>query len=436
MAVAQRNGRPGPGLKAQFPEAFAPLFEPHRYKVYWGGRGAAKSWAFARALLIQATKEPLRVLCCREVMRTISDSVHQLLVDQIKSLGLEAWFTPYEAYIEGRNGAMFTYAGLRQQDATKIKSYEGFDVAWVEEAHNVSKRSWDMLVPTIRADGSEIWVSFNPELDTDETYTRFVEDPPDDAAVRKVTYRDNPWFPAVLEKERLDMQRRSPDDYDHIWEGNPRTVVEGAIYGKEVMRMVQERRYGRVPYDPARPVHRIWDLGWNDAMAIICVQRSHSAVSIIDYRQDSFKTYAEWIGEFDKLPYSWGEDWLPHDGEHKEPRTGKSAKQWLRGLGCRRVKIIPKLRVEDGIRNARALFPRTYIDKTKAGGLMNCLKRYRRGVPESTGEPGAPVHDEYSHGADAFRGLAVCVDKISNEVDPRPRGIVVEFEPLDRGIGM
>ncbi len=416
-------------VRAHFPPALLPLMEGYqgeakdkkvtrkRYYVSYGGRGSGKSWTYARALLLQAMKEPLRVLCCREVMRTISESVHQLLADQIKSMGLEQFFEIKESSIVGKNGAEFLYAGLRAMDAAKVKSYEGIDVVWVEEAQAVSKRSWGVLIPTIRAEGSEIWVTFNPELDTDDTYVRFVAEPPENTWVQKVTWRDNPWFPQVLEDERKHLLKRDPEAHDHVWEGNPRSVVEGAIYAKEVTAMIADGRVRNVPYDPALPVHTVWDLGWNDQTSILLVQKVVSEVLLIGYLEESFKTYGEWVAELNRLPYVWGSDWLPHDGTHKEQRTGKSAKQWMEGLGRKNVKIIEKLPVETGIRAARMLFPRVYADKTKCSALLNCLKRYRRGVPETTGEPGAPVHDQYSHGADAFRGLAVCVDKIRNERD-------------------
>lgn len=450
MGQAEDPGALKPNrIVSNWPAALAPLMEGYgpagrdpavrrkRYYVAHGGRGSAKSWTFARALLVMGLYDPLRILCAREIMKTLKESVHQLLVDQIEALGLGYWYSATETGIKGANGTEFMFAGLRTLDAQKIKSYEGVDIAWIEEAHSVSKRSWNILIPTIRAEGSEIWVTFNPELDTDETYDRFVLDTEIESAwVARVNWRDNPWFPEVLEQERLTLKRKDPDEYDHVWEGNPRSVVEGAIYAKEVTKMVHERRYGAVPYDPALPVHRIWDLGWNDAMAIIFVQKTISAASVIGYRQDSFKTYAQWIKEFNEMDYVWGQDWIPHDGGHKEPRTGKSVKQWLEGLRCKHVNLIPKLGVEDGIRAARMLFQRSYIDRRNATDLMMCLKRYRRAVPETTGEPGRPVHDEYSHGADAYRGLAVCIDKIRNELDERPRLKIVEHRPLDPNIGM
>ena len=419
----------------EFPKVFQPLFKPKRYKILYGGRGSAKSWSVARALLIQGTEEPLRILCAREVQRTIADSVHRLLTDQIAALGLQDFYTAQETSIVGRNGCEFLFAGLRAIDAAKIKSYEGVDIAWVEEAQTLSKKSREILAPTIRAEQSEIWMTFNPELDTDDVYQYFVAHTPPDAWVQKVTWRDNPWFPEVLKKEREHLLKTDPEAHEHVWEGKPRTVVEGAIYAKEVMAMMEEKRICRVPYDPSLPVHTIWDLGWNDAMTIILAQRRRSEVDIIGYIEDNQRTLAEYVADLNKKRYVWGTDWLPHDGANKDHKTGKSTQELMKKLG-RTVKIIPKLSVEEGIRAARMMFPRVYADEANTERLITCLKRYRRALPESTGEPGHPVHDEYSHGADAYRGLAVIVDQIRNEKERPTHAPVAAHTPLDTGIGM
>lgn len=419
-------------LDLELPKKLKPIMAKprQRYYVAHGGRGSGKSWSFARALIAQAMAEPLRILCCREVMRTISDSVHRLLSDQIEALGVTDYFQIQETSITSATGAEFLFAGLRQQDVHKIKSFEGVDICWCEEAQTLSRRSLDILLPTIRAEQSEVWFSFNPELDTDPVYQLFVEQRPDNAWVQAINWDDNQHFPAVLDAERLRMQKADPEGYRNVWGGEPRAVVEGAIYAREVMDAIKARRIRPTPYDPNLPVHTVWDLGWNDAMTIIMVQRMPSAVMIIGYIEDSFRTYAEYVAQLKDLRYVWGTDWLPHDGESKDPKAGKSAKQVLEGLG-RKVKIIPRGNVEEGIKAARMMFPRVYFDDAPTtenatgyqgvGRLVDCLKRYRRAVPTTTGEPAGPVHDEYSHGADAYRGLAMIVDQMRNDSDDRPR---------------
>lgn len=428
--------QPALTIKPEFPEKLAPLFVPCRYKVMHGGRGGGKSWGVARALLLQGFERPLRVLCTREIQKTIADSVHKLLEDQVALLGLGGFYDVQENVIYGANGTEFIFTGLRQLNITNIKSYEGIDIVWVEEAQAVTKRSWNVLIPTIRKEDSEIWITFNPELDTDETYVRFVLNPPPDAWVQKVTYRDNPWFTEELEQERRHMQRVDPDEYDNVWEGNPRTSVVGAIYAREMSDMVRTQRIRRVPYDPALPVHTIWDLGWNDQTSIIFIQKVINEVSVIDYEEESFLRYDEWAKRLKEKPYVYGSHWLPHDGSHRTQASGgKTAQQQLTPLLRMRPRIVRQpANKEEPIRMARMLFPRVYADQVQAARLLECLKRFRRNVPEKTGEPAQPLHDEYSHGANAFGYLAMIVHRITNDIDP-PVVKAEEFEPSDPGMG-
>lgn len=402
-------------IEAAFPEKLRPLFQPARYKVAHGGRGGAKSWGFARALLILGSQRPLRILCTREIQKSIKDSVHKLLGDQVQQLGLGQFYEVQASVIRGANGSEFLFAGLSDLTAESIKSFEGVDIVWCEEAQAISKRSWDILIPTIRKDGSEIWISMNPELDTDETWKRFVVSPPPDAIVIQINYHDNPWFPAVLEQERQHAQASMPkDDYENIWEGKCRSAAVGAIYAEEVADIVTGGRFCDVPYDPALRVHVIWDLGWNDAMSLILVQRHVSALRVIEYLEDSFKTLDWWSAQLRQRNYNWGKLWLPHDGAHGDFKTGQSAQQLLQAQQWE-VAIVPKQPVETGIRNARMALRQTYMDRSGASRLLECLRRYRRGIPTSTGEPGNPVHDEFSHGADAYRYLAAVADQLTNE---------------------
>lgn len=373
--------------------------------------------------MILAASRPIRVLCTREVQKSIKDSVHLLLRDQIKSLGYEALFTILQAEIRGSNGSLFLFAGLSDLTVDSIKSFEGVDVVWVEEGHSVTKRSWSILIPTIRKDDSEIWVSFNPELDTDETYVRFVVTPPPDTVLIPMSYRDNPWFPAILEKERQHLQATDPEEYDNVWEGKPKTVVAGAIYKKEILAAVEQRRFRPVPYDPMLLVHTVWDLGWNDQTAILFVQRLGGELRIIDYYEESQTTYSQDVMALEKRGYRYGNDWLPHDGAAKTKGSeGKSGEEILRDLG-RKVFVIPVGDVEAGIKAARAMFPRCYIDSDKAPRLFECLKRYKRRINHQTQQPEGPLHDEYSHGADTFRGLAHVADRLTNDTEAR-------FKPL------
>jgi phage terminase large subunit len=403
-------------VDVELPEKLLPLFAPRRTKVLYGGRGSSKSWSVARALVAIAASKPVRVLCARETQKSIQESVHRLLKDQIGLLGLESLFDIQEAKIVGVNGSEFTFVGVRQQGVANMKSYEGTDICWVEEAQVVTKKSWDTLIPTIRKPGSEIWITFNPELEDDETFKRFVTDGMNDPDtwVCEVNYIDNPWFPGELDAERLKMLKRDPEGYKTIWEGQCRPAVEGAIYANEIANLVSSGRIRNVPYDPMLKVHTVWDLGWNDSTSIICVQRAGAEVRIIDYIEGNHRTLADYAQDIKAKGWNRGTDWLPHDGRAKSLQTGKSPKEVLEQLDCS-PEIVDNLEVEQGIHAARLMFPRCYFDKDKTGPLTNALKRYRRQQNQTTGAFGSPLHDDNSHPADAFRYLAVVVEKLGNE---------------------
>lgn len=219
--------------------SFAPkfdiLFKPARYKVLYGGRGAAKSWEIARALIIKGLQSKLRVLCAREIQHSIADSVHKLLSEQIYEMGFAPWYKITKNTITGVNGTEFIFSGLRF-NVREIKSKEGIDICWIEEAQSVSEESWDVLIPTIRKEKSEIWLSFNPDAETDPTYRRFVIDPPPDSFVRKVSWQDNPWFPDVLRQEMEYLKRVDYEAYLHVWEGEVRRISDAIIFkGKYVV---------------------------------------------------------------------------------------------------------------------------------------------------------------------------------------------------------
>lgn len=205
----------------KFPTKFEPLFQKKwRFIIFYGGRGSGKSFNIARALILRAFTQPVRVLCCREIQKSISDSVIQMLIDQIEMLGLQAFFEVQKTQIIGLNGSRFTFAGLKT-NITSIKSMTGIDVVWVEEGENVSKESWDTLIPTIREDGSQIIVSFNPKNLLDDTYQRFIINPPERCKSVLVNWQDNPYFPKELLEDMEQMKARDYELYRHVYEGEP-----------------------------------------------------------------------------------------------------------------------------------------------------------------------------------------------------------------------
>lgn len=403
---------------AQFPAALQRLFQPGRYKFVKGGRGSGKSWGIARSLLMLGASERHRILCTREIQKSIKQSVHQLLSDQIEALGLTSFYEVLENEIRGKNGTKFLFAGLSDLTADSIKSFEGCTRVWNEEGQTTTARSWGILTPTIRADGSEIWTSYNPELESDETHQRAVVRPFPDTVVIEMNYTENPWFPPILEQERLHAKETmSAAEYAHVWEGKCKPAVEGAIYFDQMAQA--EARIREIPQDATLKTHCVWDLGFNDSMAIILAQRVASEIRIVHYIEGTQRTLADYSSDLKTLkldgqPINWGSAWLPHDGFATRHQSGKSDAAILRGLGWD-VRRVPQTDVEAGIKRAREMFPRVYFNKTRANRLVECLKRYRRHVSQATGEPGKPVHDEFSHGADAFRYLAMCADELTND---------------------
>lgn len=403
---------------AEFPEKLKILFEPHRYKILFGGRGGAKSWGVARALLIQGAASPLRILCAREFQNSIAESVHHLLQSQAEAIGLGSFYEIQNAAIRGKNGTEFVFAGIRN-NITKIKSFEAIDRVWVEEAQTVSKTSWDTLIPTIRKDGSEIWATYNPELETDETHQRFVINPPEDAAVVKINWSDNPWFPEVLRKEKDALKVRDPDAYQNVWEGNCRVTLDGAIYAKELRITQEEGRIRNVPYDALKQVHTFWDLGWADNTSIWFAQSVNNELRLIDYYSNSQQPLQHYIQVLQNKGYIYGTDWLPHDAKAKSLATGRSVEEIMVAHG-RKVQITPNLSIFDGINAARTVFNRCYFDERKCSEGLQNLRHYRYDVdPDSKQFSGRPLHDHNSHAADAFRYFAISIAEDTPSVSAR-----------------
>ncbi len=214
-------------LKVEFPEKFNKIFTPSRYKGYFGGRGSGKSHSVARALLVLGTSKPLRILCTREFQNSLSDSVLQLLEDIINEYSLGDFYTVLKTEIVGRNGTHIGFQGLHR-NIQKIKSYEGVDICWCEEAHNMTQKSFDVLIPTIRKEGSEIWFTWNPEESAApiESFFKFQTD----VILEKVNYYDNPFFPEVLRKEMENLKNYDYDKYLHVYEGDYLEITEAQVF--------------------------------------------------------------------------------------------------------------------------------------------------------------------------------------------------------------
>jgi phage terminase large subunit len=392
-------------MQVEFPEKLQPLFEPHRYLILYGGRGGIKSWSVARSLVLRASKQKLRWLCARELMKSLAESVHHLLETQIKLCGLESSWRIEKGGIYGPHGSEFAFTGLR--DAHNLKSFEDFDGVWVEEAANVTKRSWDMLIPTIRKPGSQIIITYNPELDSDETHKRFVLKPPPGAIVIKTSWRDNKWLSEELRYEKDHCETVDPDGYLTIWEGHCKQTLDGAIYANEMRALTTRGGICRVPYDPTLPVHTFWDLGIADCTSIWFVQAAAFEFRFIDFYQNRNRALPFYLKMLQDRGYVYGFHHLPHDGRRRDLGTGKSIEHHMIEAALK-VKIVPEIGLTNGMNAARTLFPRAFFDEERCADGLNCLRRYVWKVdPLTRIYSKEPLHDDNSHGADAYRMAAV-----------------------------
>lgn len=409
--------------------------------MLYGGRGGAKTWGIAQALLVLGTQRPLRILCTRQFQNSIRESVHQVLKLQIGRLNLGNFYHVQDTIIRGANGTEFIFEGIHL-NVGKIRSMEGIDLVWVEEAEKVTRESWKVLIPTIRKPGSEIWISFNPEFEDDPTYEDFVLAPPWDTVLIEINWRDNPWFPDVLDKERQDHKRRNPDTYDHVWEGQCLRWLEGAIYAEELKAAYAEKRIRRVKWDKYLPVYTAWDIGRTDDTSIWWYQLLPKEIHIIESYGRSGGSPSHFASQIlgrqvqidivngevkvtkgPKIPelahrrkYRYEKHNLPPDAKAKTlAAAGKSVQQQLGAALEGHVAIVPNLSREDGIMAARTTFARCWFDQDHCSTGLKALRKYRREL-QSDGvslRPN-PLHDESSHFADAFRYLAVAWQDLMN----------------------
>lgn len=421
-------------MHLEIPEAFEDLFIPKRYKIYHGGRGGAKSETIARALLAQGMSERMGVLCAREIQKTIKDSVHRLLKDIIVSTPeFDAFYKVTDTEIKGNNLTFFIFLGLKH-NTTEIKSLKGIKRCWVEEAQAVSDNSWETLIPTIREDDSEIWISFNPKNPTDPTWQRFVLEKDDRMLVREVSWRDNPYFPQVLEDERIALQKTDPEAYAHVWEGKFDTRYSGSVYAKFVK---QTQISDKVVYDPALPVFTSWDLGFDDATTIIWYQLARNEIRIIDCYESNFEDplhYCEQVygckiivderdprtgavikwhfGErLDEdragYVYNGARHYVPHDAGNKLfAAGGRSFREQAAEFGIE-LCVIAAASQQDSEAALRKTLQHVWFNQDATKDLVQALMHYHYEYDEDLKVYGKlPVHDWSSHFADGAELMA------------------------------
>lgn len=419
-------------VRIELPPKLVPVFLGEAmYRGAYGGRGSAKTRSFAKMAAVHGLRcaqagEDGVIVCGREFMNSLDESS---MAEVKAAIASEPWLAANyevgEKFIRTTDRRIdFAFIGLRH-NLDSIKSKARIRLLWVDEAEPVSETAWMKAIPTVREEGAEIWVTWNPERKNSATHKRFREDPPDGAKIVEMNWRDNPWFPSTLEKTRLEDQTKRPEQYEHVWEGGFRTVVEGAYYAKSLIEAKTQGRIGNVARDPLMTVRAFWDLGGrgmkSDATAIWIAQFIGREIRVLDYYEavgQPLATHVQWLRD-----RGWGKALcvLPHDGAPVNPVADASWQSALKEAGFE-TKVVPnqgagaaKLRIEAG----RRVFPAIWFNEATTSAGRDALGWYHEKRSDDDRNVGlGPEHDWSSHGADAF-GL-MCVDYEPPET-PRQR---------------
>ena len=404
--------RPAPPLKIQLPTKMAPLVTRKcRYKVLYGGRGGAKSHSIALALLVLGMRTKLKILCCREIQNSIEESVYQVLLSKIEQYNLGGFFKPSKTDIVGANGTRFVFRGLSNETVDSIKSFEGCDICWVEEAQTISARSLSILLPTIRKDDSEVWFSYNPRLESDPVHKRFVIGREPDAWVQYVGIDDNPWASKTMWAECLRDYEVDPQLAAHVWGGLCLPSIDGAIYANELIRLKSEGRMLPIAYETTATTVVSFDLGIGDHTSVIVGQIVGGERRILHAYENSGQAishYIDWVKAIPGLRIDMIA--LPHDSAAKSLQTGVSTRAVIKAAWPAATVITVgvddegnKIGVEEQISAVRERFSTVWIDSSKCDMLTSALERYRRRFDKANRIFCEPLHDTYSDMADSFR---------------------------------
>lgn len=406
-------------LQVEVPEALCCLYEPvPQTKVLYGGRGGAKSTACAEALLVHGMAAPLRILCAREIQKSIKLSVYSLLKDKIDKFGIGSFYTVKSDSIVGINGTEFFFVGLQGHTVDSLKSIERINRCWVEEAHNVTDKSWEILIPSLfRVDDFQLWVTFNTRKVTDPTYIRFVQESDDEMLVKKISWRDNPWFPSGLDKQRLKLLSTDPEAYAHVWEGEPDTRHNGSVFARWVDNAFKQGRVIDGLYDPDLKVMTAWDLGWSDSTSIIFFQQLGKETRIIDCYESFNEDIPHYVDVVKSKPYVYGRHFAPSDAGNKLLAAGgKSVAEIAKKAGLE-MTIIPETTHANRIEAGRLLLGYCWMDKTHCRDLIHALMNYQYKYNDDLKVFSTePVHDWSSHYATAYELVARVVrEEVENK---------------------
>jgi phage terminase large subunit len=411
-----------PFFDIKVPRVFLPLLDRNlRYLGARGGRGGGKSHFYAELLISRCVAEPgTRAVCIREIQRSLQQSVKTLVEDKIHSFNLGDQFQILETQIRTPGDGLIVFQGMQNHTANTIKSLEGFDVAFVEEAQTLSSRSLNMLRPTIRKPGSQLWFGWNPENETD-AIDKFMcgPVPPNNSVVVKVNYTDNPWVTQELLDE-AELDRADPAKFDHVWLGNYNRAIEGAYFASEMRQADEQGRIVPLEIDPIHPLKASWDIGFSDATAIWVAQWVGGRIHFVDYIEGERQSLGYYINELRSRGYGRAECILPHDAAQHEKVSGMTYEHQLREAG---FMVPPPVRNQGRgaamlrVQAMRRWFPRMWFDAEKTIAGRKALLAYHERRDPERGVGLGPEHDWASHASDAAGLMAVAYREPSTSID-------------------
>lgn len=411
-------------------EVFEPLLEPSRYKGAHGGRGSGKSHFFAELAVEDAVRWPgeagegIRFLCFREIQKSLKESAKFLIESKLAKFGLgeRDGFKVYKDVIKTPGDGLFAFTGMQDHTADSVKSYEGFHRAWGEEAQSISAPSIGLLRPTIRWEdegrglASELWWGWNPRRKIDAVDVLLRQGKPTDSVVVQANWKDNPWFPKILDQERKDDLAQRPDQYGHIWDGEYATAFSGAYFAKDLQVAKNQGRISRVAADPLLERRAYWDIGGTgakaDARTIWIVQFIGKEIRVLDYRETQGQPLSADVTWLRESGYPKIVCVLPHDGDTNDRVHDVSYVSYLEKAGFPTVVIPNQGRGAAGkrIEAVRRIMPQCWFNERTTEAGRDALAWYHEKRDDERNIGLGPNHDWSSHGADAFGLMAVAYE--------------------------
>lgn len=392
------------------PDVFRELFAPSkewRHIVYYGGRASGKSTQVALSRLISGAAKKERGLCTREIQNSIAESVHQLMRDLIDKYHLDSWEVQKEIIRNKKTGSEIYFKGLHN-NSQSIKSFEGVDWCWVEEAQSVSAESINTLVPTIRKPGSYIIWTFNPLTENDPVWDIIASKQDDRTFIKKVNSEaiEALLSPEIIH-EREKMRKDNPDMFEHVWNGEPLASKTGSVFGKQLSQAAIDNRITRVPYDATTGVYTAWDLGVGDATAIWFFQVVGREIRFIDHYEASGEDLGHYLGVINAKPYRYTTHFLPHDARQRELQSGMTRVEFFAQNGFANVEVLRPTNYQLGSDDinlvARPKLSRCYFDQDKCKRGLECLRAYHYEFDAKNNLlKSRPEHDWSSHSSSAF----------------------------------